>query len=31
MKADNKNFIGKIAESIDASLPVMISKAGKAD
>ncbi len=31
MKADFKHFIGKIADSIDATLPVMISKAGKAD
>ena len=31
MKADFEYFICKIADSIDATLPVMISKAGKAD
>lgn len=31
MKADFKHFIGKIADSIDATLPVMILKTGKAD
>ena len=29
MQADFEHFIGKIAESIDATLPVMISKASK--
>jgi len=31
MQADFKHFIGKIADSIEATLPVMISNAGKED